>query len=222
MGFIVAIDGEAGSGKSTVAKEIAKRLGFTYVDTGAMFRCVTLALIRNNIGLGDIEKIKDVLNTIDISFKNEDIVQRVFLNGEDVTEEIRTEQVDDKVAEFATLGEIRDKLKDLQRNLGKTDNIVMEGRDIGTVIFPNADVKLYIEVSEEERARRRYKQNIEKGINTPYELILENIRKRHKLETEREIAPLVKAEDAILLDTTNMTEEESIDEIIEIIKQKTN
>ena len=222
MGFIVSIDGEAGSGKSTVAKEIAKRLGFTYVDTGAMFRCVTLALIRKNIGLNEKEKIMEVLNQIIIEFKNDEAIQRVFLNGEDVTEEIRTEQVDDKVAEFATLGEIRDKLKDLQRNLGKTDNIVMEGRDIGTVIFPNADVKLYIEVSEEERARRRYKQNIEKGINTPYELILENIRKRHKLETEREIAPLVKAEDAILLDTTNMTEEESIDEIIEIIKQKTN
>lgn len=220
MGFIVAIDGEAGSGKSTVAKEIAKRLNFIYVDTGAMFRCVTLELIRNNIGLNDIDKINEILANITIVFKNEENLQRVFLNGEDVTEEIRCEKVDDKVAEFATVREIREKLKELQRELGKTDNIVMEGRDIGTVIFPNADVKIYIEVSEEERANRRYKQNLEKGIDTSYEQILANIKKRHKLETEREIAPLVKAEDAILLDTTNMTEEESIEKIIEIIEKK--
>ena len=220
MGFIVAIDGEAGSGKSTVAKEIAKRLNFIYVDTGAMFRCVTLELIRKNIGLNDIDKINGILANITIVFKNEENFQRVFLNGEDVTEEIRCEKVDDKVAEFATVREIREKLKELQRELGKTDNIVMEGRDIGTVIFPNADVKIYIEVSEEERANRRYKQNLEKGIDTSYEQILANIKKRHKLETEREIAPLVKAEDAILLDTTNMTEEESIEKIIEIIEKK--
>ena len=220
MGFIVAIDGEAGSGKSTVAKEIAKRLNFIYVDTGAMFRCVTLELIRKNIGLNDIDKINGILANITIVFKNEENIQRVFLNGEDVTEEIRCEKVDDKVAEFATVREIREKLKELQRELGKTDNIVMEGRDIGTVIFPNADVKIYIEVSEEERANRRYKQNLEKGIDTSYEQILANIKKRHKLETEREIAPLVKAEDAILLDTTNMTEEESIEKIIEIIEKK--
>ena len=220
MGFIVAIDGEAGSGKSTVAKEIAKRLNFIYVDTGAMFRCVTLELIRKNIGLNDIDKINGILANITIVFKNEENFQRVFLNGEDVTEEIRCEKVDDKVAEFATVREIREKLKELQRELGKTDNIVMEGRDIGTVIFPNADVKIYIEVSEEERANRRYKQTLEKGIDTSYEQILANIKKRHKLETEREIAPLVKAEDAILLDTTNMTEEESIEKIIEIIEKK--
>lgn len=220
MGFIVAIDGEAGSGKSTVAKEIASRLNFTYVDTGAMFRCVTLELINNNITINETDKINEVLSNISISLKNEGNVQRVFLNDKDVTEKIRTKEVDDKVAEFAAVGVIREKLKELQQQMGKEGNIIMEGRDIGTVIFPNADVKIYIEVSEEERANRRYKQNLEKGINTPYEQILENIRKRHKLETEREIAPLVKAEDAILIDTTNMTQDESIDKIIDIINKK--
>lgn len=222
MGFIVAIDGEAGSGKSTVSKEVASRLGFTYIDTGAMFRCVTLELINNDIKTNETDKIETVLKDIKISFKSDIDIQRVFLNGKEVTEEIRTEKVDDKVAEFATVGVIREKLKELQQKMGREGNIIMEGRDIGTVIFPNADVKIYIEVSEEERANRRYKQNLEKGINTPYEQILENIRKRHKLETEREIAPLVRAEDAILLDTTNISEEKSIQEIIEIINQKYN
>ena len=207
-------------GKSTVAKEIANRLGFTYVDTGAMFRCVTLKLIEENVKLEEEAKIKKILENIEISFKNDENIQRVFLNGEDVTEKIRSKDVDDKVAEFAAIGIIREKLKNLQQEMGKTGNIIMEGRDIGTVVFPNADVKIYIEVSEEERANRRYKQNLEKGINTPYNEILENIKKRHKLETERKIAPLVKAEDAILLDTTHITLEESIEQIIKIINLK--
>lgn len=220
MGFIVAIDGEAGSGKSTIAKKIAEELNFTYIDTGAMFRCITLEALKNNIKINQIEDIKQILKNVDISFRNDKGMQRVILNGIDVSEEIRTAEVDDQVAEFATIREIRQKLKELQQQMGKTENIVMEGRDIGTAIFPNADVKIYIEVLEEERAKRRYKQNLEKGINTPYEQILFNIQKRHKLETERKIAPLRKAEDAIAIDTTNMTIEESITKIIKIINNK--
>lgn len=220
MGFIVAIDGEAGSGKSSTAKKVAEILGFTYIDTGAMFRCVTLELMRNNIGINEIGKIEEVLNKISIDFRNDKDMQRVILNGVDVSEDIRTKEVDDKVAEYATVGAIREKLKLIQQEMGRLGNIIMEGRDIGTVIFPNADVKLYIEVSEEERAKRRYNQNLEKGITISYEEILANIQKRHKLETEREIAPLVKAEDAILLDTTNITFEETTEEVVKIINKE--
>ena len=217
MGLIVAIDGEAGAGKSTVAKEVAKLLNFVYVDTGAMFRCVTLDALNKKIDVSNKDGIAEILENIEIKFENDTLGQKVFLNGLDVTDKIRTKDVDDKVAEFAAVGEIREKLKELEQEMGKMGNIVMEGRDIGTTIFPNADVKLYIEVSEEERARRRYNQNLEKGINMSYEEILANIKKRHKLETEREISPLRKAEDAIEIDTTNMTFEESIKRIITII-----
>ena len=192
-------------------------LNFVYVDTGAMFRCVTLDALNKKIDVSNKDGIAEILENIEIKFENDTLGQKVFLNGLDVTDKIRTKDVDDKVAEFAAVGEIREKLKELEQEMGKMGNIVMEGRDIGTTIFPNADVKLYIEVSEEERARRRYNQNLEKGINMSYEEILANIKKRHKLETEREISPLRKAEDAIEIDTTNMTFEESIKRIITII-----
>ena len=182
-----------------------------------MFRCVTLDALNKKIDGSNKDGIAEILENIEIKFENDTLGQKVFLNGLDVTDKIRTKDVDDKVAEFAAVGEIREKLKELEQEMGKMGNIVMEGRDIGTTIFPNADVKLYIEVSEEERARRRYNQNLEKGINMSYEEILANIKKRHKLETEREISPLRKAEDAIEIDTTNMTFEESIKRIITII-----
>ena len=220
MGIIIAIDGEAGSGKSTIAKEIAKKLDYTYIDTGAMFRCVTLEALRNNFNPDDIDKIIEILKDLKISFKNYNANQRVILNGIDVTEDIRTEDVDDKVAEFAAVGLIRQKLKEMQQQMGENENIVMEGRDIGTTIFPNANIKFYIEVSEEERAMRRFKQNMEKGIYTSYEQVLANIKKRHKLETEREISPLAKADDAITINTTQMTLEESIERMMDMIKEK--
>lgn len=220
MGTIIALDGEAGSGKSTIAKEIARKLNYIYIDTGAMFRCVTLEALRNRLNPDDIDKIIEIIQDIKISFKNDNTNQRVILNGEDVTEDIRNEDVDDKVAEFAAVGVIRQKLKEIQQQMGEEGDIVVEGRDIGTTIFPNANIKFYIEVSEEERARRRFKQNIEKGIQTSYEQVLANIKKRHKLETEREISPLAKANDAITVDTTQMTLEESIERMMYMIKER--
>lgn len=220
MGFIVAIDGPAGSGKGTITKIIAERMNLVSIDTGAMYRCVALDCLNNNVTHEDLEGIEKVLEKINIELKKENGKQKVSLNGNDVTEEIRTTKIDDVVAKFAAVKIIRDKVTPLQREMGKTQNIIMEGRDIGTVVFPDADVKIFLDCSVEERAKRRYKQNLEKGIKSTYEEILQSIKERHKLETERECAPFIKAEDAILVDSTNLSIDEVVEEIIKIIEKK--
>ena len=220
MGFIVAVDGTAGSGKGTITKIIAEKLNLVSIDTGAMYRCVALECINQNIEYTEIEKIKRVLEDIDIELKKENGNQLVFLNGKDVTRDIRTPEVDNQVAKFAAVKEVRGKITPMQRKMGDSNNIIMEGRDIGTVVFPNADVKVFLDCSVEERAMRRYKQNLEKGIKSTYEEVLESIKERNKLETEREIAPLVKAPDAVYIDSTGMTIEEEVDAVIKIINEK--
>ncbi len=222
MAFIVAIDGPAGSGKGTVTKLVGKKMGLINIDTGAMYRCVTLECLNRNIKTNEIEKISKILDNIDIKLKKENDRELVFLNGEDVTEQIRLSKVNENVAQFAAIKIVRDKITPLQRQMGNTEDIIMEGRDIGTVVFPNADVKIFLDCSVEERAKRRYKQNKEKGINQTYEEVLENIKERHKLETERDIAPFVKAEDAIYIDSTNLNIEQVVEEIIKIIKERKN
>ena len=220
MSFIVAIDGPAGTGKGTITKLVSEELGLTNIDTGAMYRCVTLQALRENIKVNEEEKIVKLLNNIDIKLKNESGKLLVFLNDIDVSKDIRTPIVDEYVAKFAALKCVRDKLTILQRKIGENSNIIMEGRDIGTTVFPNANVKIYLDASIEERAKRRYKQDIEKGENITYEEILENIKQRHILETQREISPLKKADDAVLVDTTNLSIEEVKNKVIEIIKEK--
>lgn len=220
MAFVVAIDGPAGTGKGTITKIIAEKENLINIDTGAMYRCVALECIEKNISEKEEEKIKEVLEKIDIQLKNINGIQKVFLNGEDVSEKIRTPEVDNKVAVFAALKVVRDKVTPLQRKMGEDNDIIMEGRDIGTVVFPNADVKIFLDCSVEERARRRYRQNLEKGINESYEEVLEAIKLRHKLETEREIAPFIKAEDAIRVDSTSMTIDEVVETIDKIIRSK--
>lgn len=222
MAFVVAIDGPAGSGKGTVTKLVGKKMGLVNIDTGAMYRCVTLECLNQNILPEELEKIEKVLKNIDIKFKKDNEKDLIFLNGIDVTEEIRTTKVNTNVAKFAAVKIIRDKVTPMQREMGKNSDIIMEGRDIGTVVFPNADVKIFLDCSVEERARRRYKQNQEKGIKSTYEEVLESIKERHKLETEREVAPFVQAEDAIYVDSTNLTIEEVVSKIIEIIEEKKN
>ena len=219
MAFVVAIDGPAGSGKGTITKLVGEKLNLINIDTGAMYRCVTLACMKKNIWPTDLEKIAEILNEINISFKNENGRKKVFLNNKDVTSEIRTTDVDDWVAKFAAIKIVRDKMTPLQREMGKSSDIIMEGRDIGTVVFPDADVKIFLDCSVEERARRRYKQNIEKGIESTYEEILQSIIERHKLETEREVAPFVQAEDAIYVDSTELTIEEVTEKIVNIINK---
>ena len=220
MGFIVAVDGVAGSGKGSITKIIAERLNLIAIDTGAMYRCVALECIRQNIECNEIEKIKEVLEKIDIEIKREGSNQLIFLNGKDVSREIRTTEVDAVVAKFAAIKEVREKMTPIQRKMGENNDIIMEGRDIGTVVFPDADVKVFLDCSVEERAARRYRQNIEKGIQTTYEEVLEGIKERHRLETEREIAPLVQAHDAVYVDSTGMTIEEEVQAVIKIIEEK--
>ena len=220
MGFIVAVDGTAGSGKGSITKVVAERLGLIAIDTGAMYRCVALECINKKIECTEIEKIKEVLENIDIEIKRKDSNQLIFLNGKDVTREIRTTEVDKEVAKFAAIKEVREKMTPIQRKMGENNDIIMEGRDIGTVVFPNADVKVFLDCSVEERAMRRYKQNISKGIQTTYEEVLEGIKERHRLETEREIAPLIQAEDAIYIDSTGMTIEEEANAVIKVIEEK--
>ena len=220
MSFVVAIDGPAGSGKGTITKIIAEKTGLVNIDTGSMYRCVALEALRKNISSDNENGIKEILENIDIKLINNNGIQRVLLNGEDVSKDIRTPEVDSVVAKFAAVKVVRDKLTPMQRKIGEETDSIMEGRDIGTVVFPKADVKIFLECSLEERARRRYKQNQEKGINESYEEVLSSIIERHKLETERKIAPFVKAEDAILVDSTNMTIDEVVNRILEIIKEK--
>ena len=185
-----------------------------------MYRCVTLDCIRKNIMPDNEIEIQKVLDNIDIKLEHINGEQKVFLNDEDVSSEIRTPEVDSLVAVFAALKIVRDKVTPMQRKMGETQNIIMEGRDIGTVVFPDADVKIFLDCSIEERANRRYKQNLEKGINESYEDVLASIKERHRLETERKIAPLIKADDAVLVDSTNMTIEEVVNRVSEIINEK--
>lgn len=220
MGFVVALDGPAGSGKGTVTKKVAEKLNLVNIDTGAMYRCVALECINNNILPTEIEKIEKILENIEIGLNKKDGKQIVILNGKDVTKEIRTPQVDEVVAKFSAIKQIRDKITPMQEKMGKNQDIIMEGRDIGTVVFPNADVKIFLDCSIEERANRRYKQNQEKGIQETYEEVLENIKQRHILETQREIAPLRQADDAIYVDSTNLTIEEVVEKIVKIIEEK--
>ena len=222
MSFVVAVDGPAGSGKGTITKLVAQKLGLIYIDTGAMYRCVTLYMIRNNIGLEETEKIKSILNIIDIEFRKDNNQDNVFLNGENVTREIREKQVNDLVSQVSHLVEVRENITNLSRKVADGKKVIMEGRDIGTNVFPNAEVKIYLDATPEERANRRLKQNKENGIEIPYDEILKNIIFRDNNDKTSKVAPLKQAEDAILVDSTNMTIDEVVEEIERIIKEKIN
>lgn len=220
MTFIVAIDGPAGSGKGSITKLVGEKLGLINIDTGAMYRSVALNLIRENIGLDDIEKISEVLDNIKLDFKKDGDIMRFYLNGEEVTDEIRSKQVNEIVSQVSHIALVRTRMVDLQRKIAEGKRVIMEGRDIGTNVFPNADVKIYLDASAEERANRRYKQNIEKGINIPYEEVLQNVIFRDTSDKTSSVAPLKMADDAILVDSTNMTIEEVQNRIIEIINSR--
>ena len=218
--MIVAIDGPAGTGKGTVAKLISERLDFVYIDTGAMYRCITLKMIRENISLDEEEKIKDLLERTKITFKNLGDKQHVYLDGEDVSDLIRKPNVNELVSPVSAIKIIRIKMVELQRKLGEEGNVIMEGRDITTVVFPNAEVKIYLDAKLEIRAERRYKELIARGNDVTYEDTVESIRKRDKNDMEKEMGALKIAEDAVVIDTSNMTIEELYDKIKEIIELK--
>lgn len=212
---IIAIDGPSGSGKGTIAKEVAKRLNYTYIDTGAMYRCVSLKSIRDDVKADDTEKLVDILKSIDIKLTNDG---KCFLDGEDVSDKIRSLDVTKKVSKISLIVPLREVMKEKQREYAKKDNIVMEGRDITTVIFPNADYKFYLDASVEERANRRFKQNKEKGIESSYEDIVESIIERDNDDINREVGALKRTDDQIYIDSSNMTIEEVINKIMEVVK----
>ena len=221
MSFIVAIDGPAGSGKGTIAKLVANDLGFLTMDTGAMYRCVTVYLIDNNIELEDEEGVKNSLTKINIDMKDINGVLNFFLNGENVSARIRTKEVDSLVSQVSHLVPVRLAMVELQRKLADGKNIVMEGRDIGTNVFPDAEVKIYLDATPEERARRRMEQNKETGIsNISYEEILENVKFRDHNDLTSPVAPLKKSEDAIVVDSSNMPIPEVVEKVKNIIKEK--
>lgn len=217
MSCNIAIDGPAGAGKSTIAKAVAKKKGFIYVDTGAMFRAIGLYLIRNGINSKEDEKISNLAKNADVTIKYENGIQQVILNGENVSDLIRTEEVGNMASVCATNADVREKLLQLQRNLAKTSDVIMDGRDIGTHVLPNADVKIFLTAGTKVRAKRRYDELKEKGIECNIEEIEKDIIERDKRDTNREIAPLRQAEDAVLLDTSDMGIDEVIEKIIEII-----
>ena len=220
MSFIVAIDGPAGSGKGTITEIICEKLNLINISTGGAYRSVALATLQNNIQINEIEKIVDLLDKINIEFKRENNKDLVYLNGKDVTRRIREKDVTNIVSKVSSIKEVRFKLNELFRKVAKDKKVIMEVRDIGTYVFPNADVKIYLDASLEERAKRRVKQNEELGIHIPYEEIKEDIRKRDENDKNKEIGALKKADDSIYIDTSNMTIEEVTNEIIDIIKNK--
>lgn len=218
--MIVAIDGPAGSGKGTVTKLIAKRMGLINLDTGATYRCVALEAIRRGLTLEDKDKIIDLVDDLEIEFEYENDNIKVFLNGKEVTSEIRSMEVTKIVSQVSSIVAVRLKLVELQRKMAKGKDVIMEGRDIGTYVFPNADVKIYLDADVEERAKRRFKENQEKGIESSYEEILENIKIRDENDKNKEIGALKIADDAIIVDSSKLTIEEMTNRVEEIIKEK--
>lgn len=213
--MIIAIDGPAGSGKSTIAKLIAEDLGLVYLDTGAMYRLVTLKALNDGI-LGNLDKIIKMLDDLRIDIKKNGF----YLDDTNVSEEIRKPVVSENVSDIAAIREVREKMVDLQRKFSESKNVILDGRDIGTVVFPNADVKIFLIADAKERANRRYRELVAKGENVKIEEIYENILKRDKIDSTRKESPLKKADDAIEVDTTSKNIEEVKNEILYIIKQK--
>ncbi|MGN0390724.1 MAG: (d)CMP kinase [Wujia sp.] len=215
----IAIDGPAGAGKSTVAKMVAKKNGYIYVDTGAMYRAIGLYFMNEGVDIENSAHVMLALSAISVEIKYENGEQQVILNGKNVSKEIRQEAVGNMASNVATKQAVRDKLLDLQRDLARTQDVVMDGRDIGTFVLPNAEVKIYLTASASTRAKRRYDELISKGVSADLEEIKRDIEARDYQDMHREIAPLTQAEDAYFLDSSDMTIDEVVDEICARIPQ---
>ncbi|WP_291943821.1 (d)CMP kinase [Cetobacterium sp.] len=214
--YIIALDGPAGSGKSTIAKIIAKNFGLTYLDTGAMYRMVALYILENNIDFNNVADVENILNNIKVDI----IDDKFILNGKDVSLEIRTPEVTKIVSPVSAIKAVRVKLVDLQREISKGKKVILDGRDIGTVVFPNADLKVFLVASPEERAKRRVKDYASKGITEDFETVLKDILERDHTDSTRKESPLKKAEDAIEVDTSFLNIEKSVQAISNLIKEK--
>ncbi len=216
----IAIDGPAGAGKSTLARRIAGELGYIYVDTGALYRTVALYLLRQHIDAADTDKVEAALPGIRVDIRFEEGLQQVYLNGENVSGQIRTPEVSMMASASSALPAVRRFLLEQQRELARTHDVVMDGRDIGTVVLPQADVKIFLTASAEERARRRYEELIEKGQEVTFQDVLRDMKQRDAQDENRAVAPLKPAEDAIRVDTTGDTLEQSVARMIDIIRQR--
>lgn len=216
----VAIDGPAGAGKSTISRSAANEVGFIYVDTGALYRAVGVNALRNNIDSKDSEAVTASLENITVELKFVDDVQHVFLNGEDVSEEIRLPEASMAASNVSAIPSVRAFLFDLQRDIASKNNCIMDGRDIGTVVLPNAQIKIFLTASPEIRAMRRYKELQQKGAKDTYEEVLSDLKIRDYNDSHREIAPLKPAQDSVTVDTSDCTLEQSIEKIVSIIKEK--
>lgn len=216
----VAIDGPAGAGKSTVARAAAAKLGYIYVDTGALYRAVGVYCLRNGITTNDAESVGAVLGEITVELKFIDGVQHVFLNGDDVSTEIRLPEASMAASNVSAIPAVRAFLFDLQRDIAAKNNCIMDGRDIGTVVLPDAQVKIFLTADDEERAMRRYKELKEKGSEVTFQEVLDDLRVRDYNDSHREIAPLKPAEDSVIVNTTGLTLEESIEKIVNTVKEK--
>lgn len=220
MSFNIAIDGPAGAGKSTIAKQLAKELSFIYVDTGAMYRSMALYFMRNDIAKEDEAAISDACKTVEVSIAYENGEQQMLLNGENVSKEIRKEEVGKMASATSVYKEVRKKLVELQQKLAADKDVIMDGRDIGTCVLPNAQVKIYLTASVETRAERRYQELQEKGAACDLEVIKKDIADRDYQDMHREISPLKQAEDAILVDSSDMGIEEVVETIKNIYREK--
>ncbi|MBQ7108936.1 MAG: (d)CMP kinase [Clostridia bacterium] len=207
----IAIDGPAGAGKSTISKAAAKRLGFVYIDTGAMYRGIGLAAVRRGIDTKDVKGVISILDQVEITIKHNEEGQQIFLNGENVSTEIRLPEISVAASNVAVIPEVRLKLVELQRALAEKEDVIMDGRDIGTYVLPDAEVKIFLSASVEERAKRRLAELIEKGVETDLEAVRTDMEYRDKNDSGREFAPLKPAEDSIPLDNTNITIEEAVE-----------
>lgn len=217
----IAIDGPSGAGKSTLAKTLAKKLGFIYIDTGAMYRSIGLYALRKGIDIPkDPDAVSVVLDEVNLSIQHIDGVQHIFLNGEDVSEEIRKPEVSIAASNVAVLPAVRLKLVELQRMLASKNNVIMDGRDIGTYVLPDADVKIFLTASAEDRAMRRYEELKQKGVATTYEEVLSDMKFRDANDSSRDFAPLKPAEDATLMDTTGNTLEQSVAQMEALVEEK--
>lgn len=218
MGYNVAIDGPAGAGKSTIAKLVAKEKGYIYVDTGAMYRGLAIHFLDKGIQPQETEKVIEACKDAEVTIAYEDTVQHVYLNGKDISSRLRNEEVGNMASVTSAIPEVRKKLLELQQNLAKTQNVIMDGRDIGTCVLPHADVKVYLTASVETRAKRRYQELQEKGEDCNLEEIAHDIEERDRRDMTREIAPLKQAEDAVLVDSSDMTIAEVVKTIVDLCR----